>query len=201
MASKSYNQKYYAKNKEKVLQQKKEYYLKNKETICNTVKKYHKKNRNKKLIYNKKYYLDNKDKINTQKKQWRLDNYEYCLEKDKLYYQNNKEKVHAYQRQKRKEDPLFKLANNIRRRINLFIKRKYGKKSEQILGCSYKELIIHLEKQFDSKMTWNNYGTYWHVDHKKALGSVSSEEEIILLCHYTNLQPLEAIENIRKGNK
>jgi len=49
-------------------------------------------------------------------------------------------------------------------------------------------------------MTWESYGK-WHVDHIIPLCSAETNEEIVDLCHYTNLQPLWTDENIRKrGN-
>ena len=49
-------------------------------------------------------------------------------------------------------------------------------------------------------MSWENHGE-WHIDHKKPLASAKTEEELKKLCHYTNLQPLWALDNIRKGAK
>ena len=55
-------------------------------------------------------------------------------------------------------------------------------------------------------MTWDNYGNghgYWNIDHKIPLSIVdlTNREEFLKVCHYTNLQPMWAIENIIKGNK
>jgi len=51
-------------------------------------------------------------------------------------------------------------------------------------------------------MSWENYGRNgWHVDHIIPLSSAKTEEEIYKLCHYTNLQPLWEVDNIKKGNK
>jgi len=66
---------------------------------------------------------------------------------------------------------------------------------EQII----EQLKEHLEKQFDENMTWDNYGE-WHIDHIIPLSSANTEEEMYKLCHYTNLQPLWAIDNIIKAN-
>ena len=73
-----------------------------------------------------------------------------------------------------------------------------SRRAEQILGCSYSELAAHLEQQFRSGMTWDNRGE-WHIDHIVPLASAQTEEEVLSLCHYTNLQPLWAAENLSKG--
>jgi hypothetical protein len=49
-------------------------------------------------------------------------------------------------------------------------------------------------------MSWENRDE-WHIDHIIPLSSANSEEELYKLCHYTNLQPLWAEENIKKSNK
>ena len=74
---------------------------------------------------------------------------------------------------------------------------KKSQRTEVILGCSFEEFKIHLESMFDTWMTWENRGLYngelnygWDIDHKIPLASAETEEDIIRLNHYTNLQPL-----------
>jgi hypothetical protein len=69
------------------------------------------------------------------------------------------------------------------------------------LGCTVEELKKHLETHFQPGMTWDNYGE-WHVDHKIPLSSfdLSNPVEFKKSCHYTNLQPLWALDNIRKSD-
>jgi 5-methylcytosine-specific restriction endonuclease McrA len=68
-----------------------------------------------------------------------------------------------------------------------------------------KDLIQHLESLFTSEMTWENYGTYWHVDHIKPQSlfvyTSMTDDEFKKCWSLSNLQPLEAKENIRKSNK
>ncbi len=71
----------------------------------------------------------------------------------------------------------------------------------KMLGCSIDELKEHLEKQFVKGMTWENSGSKgWHIDHIIPLSSVGTEEEMIKLCHYSNLQPLWAADNYAKND-
>mgnify|MGYP002132731409 FL=1 len=49
-------------------------------------------------------------------------------------------------------------------------------------------------------MTWDNYGD-WHIDHIIPLNSAQTEEDLYKLCHYSNLQPLWALDNLKKGSK
>jgi hypothetical protein len=88
----------------------------------------------------------------------------------------------------------------VRRLIKNSINRKkftIKSKTYKILGCSYCELKIYLESKFEPWMNWDNYGKYngelnygWDIDHIVPLSSAKTEEEIIKLNHYTNLQPL-----------
>jgi hypothetical protein len=75
-------------------------------------------------------------------------------------------------------------------------------KTTEFLGCNVLELKNHLEFQFKEGMSWNNHGLFgWHIDHIKPLSSAKTEKELYILCHYTNLQPLWAKDNLSKGNK
>jgi hypothetical protein len=105
-----------------------------------------------------------------------------------------------------KPDPNVKLASNLRSRINSALKAKNARKNTKTLalvGCSVAELHAHLQSKFTSAMTWDNYGPYWHVDHIRPLASFDltcpRQQEIAF--HYSNLQPLEASENLRKSAK
>ena len=75
----------------------------------------------------------------------------------------------------------------------------YTKKSRtcEILCCSFEEFQIYFESKFESWMTWENRGKYngelnfgWDIDHIIPISSATTEEEILKLNHYTNLQPL-----------
>jgi len=73
-------------------------------------------------------------------------------------------------------------------------------RSYEILGCSFDYFKNHIESKFTDGMTWENRSK-WHIDHIIPISSAKTEAEILKLNHYTNLQPLWAADNIRKGNK
>jgi hypothetical protein len=127
--------------------------------------------------------------------------------KRKEYYIKNKEKIitqnSKYKRNRKKFDIPYKISDNLRTRLYLAIKN--GQKTGSAirdLGCSIEELKIYLKSKFHPNMTWDNYGK-WHIDHVKPLSKFNliDFEELKKACHYTNLQPLWAIDNLKKGNK
>jgi hypothetical protein len=70
------------------------------------------------------------------------------------------------------------------------------------LGCSIAELRLHLESQFQPGMSWNNHGE-WHIDHIRPLAkfNLACPLQLERACHFSNLQPLWAKDNIVKGMK
>lgn len=76
-------------------------------------------------------------------------------------------------------------------------------KSLELLGCSLEEYRNYLEIQFRDGMTWDNYGNYWHIDHKIPCSSFNLilPEEQRKCFNYTNTQPLLVEENLKKHAK
>ena len=196
---------YYEANKDKISEKKKAYREANKERLnkdrLDKDRKYRETNKDKIKNIAKKHYNNNKDK----KKVYR----EVNKDKIKQYLLDNKDKINEQRRlysKKRKEiDPLFRLTCNIRTVVNRAItKQGYCKRSKtyKILGCSFEDFKKHLEAQFEAWMTWDNYGLYngtpnygWDIDHIIPLSSDKTEEGVMVLNHYTNLQPLCSLMN------
>ena len=105
-----------------------------------------------------------------------------------------------------KNDDIFRFKSNVRQLISGSFKRnknniwKKKSKTESILGCKFDFFENYIEKQFTEGMTFENYGK-WHLDHIKPLALAKTEEDVIILNHYTNFQPLWAIDNFKKGSK
>ena len=154
--------------------------------VCENSRKYHKEN---KCIISEKskiYRKNNRDYFNLKNKEWN---------KKTSYYSN-------YQKDKIKNDAFFKFKNRLRTLIrNSVTKQGYTKKSKsfQILGCDYDFFVKYIQDRFKDGMSWSNHGK-WHLDHIIPISSARTKEEAIKLNHYSNFQPLWAIDNLVKHN-
>jgi hypothetical protein len=151
---------------------------------------------------NIKYYQINKDRINTYHKQWMIENKEWVCEYNKM--RNNdrsyKDRRNNYIRNRKQNDPIFRLRISISRLVYNSLKNNGFKKksrSNKILGCSYIEFKSYIETKFEPWMTWENKGLYngnynygWDIDHIIPISSARTEEEVVKLNHYTNFRPL-----------
>ena len=185
----------------------KKYYNQNKNKILDKAKDYYNKNQEDKIIYQKDYYSKNSKKILKQMKEFRDNNKELISERKSISFQKHKENYREkrtnYELTRRKEDELYYLKHIVCARIRNFLRTSSLNKTSStfnMIGCSPLELKEHLEKQFVKGMNWNNRKD-WHIDHIKPLASATTEAELETLCHFSNLQPLYAIDNLRKGAK
>jgi hypothetical protein len=172
----------------------------------------------------KKINYPNKIEYHKQKSQnWRENNTEYDKERNKkwlqenisrrqeykkTYHINNKEKINSYRREKRLKDmlnPEFRLKETLRKKYYKATKQKNTTLSSyKILGCTIEEFKYHLESKFQDGMSWDNYGyNGWHIDHIRPISSFNLfiQSDVEKCFHYTNLQPLWAIDNLKKGSK
>lgn len=191
-------------NKEKVKTYSKLYKLINKDSIIEKGKIYRKQNKEKIKIRQKessrKYYIKNCDIIKEKTINFRKKNPEYFKE----WKNENPNYNNEYNKKRRREDVIFKIIHNMRCRLNVFLSNNEitkENKTFEIVGCSPEFLKEHIEKQFTEGMSWDLMGKYIHIDHITPLSSAKSEEEVYRLCHYTNLQPLWAKDNLSKGSK
>ncbi len=102
---------------------------------------------------------------------------------------------------KRSCDINYKIGHNLRSRLNQAIKGRNNSLTKD-LDCSIPNLKLYLESKWQQGMTWGNYGIDgWHIDHIKPLSKfdLRNPEELKKACHYTNLQPLWAKDNLSKN--
>jgi hypothetical protein len=106
-------------------------------------------------------------------------------------------------KRRRAEDPMFNLQCRVRdhskRAARLARANKPGS-SFDVLGTSLEEFKRHIEEKFVDGMSWDRMSEI-HIDHIIPLSSAKTPEEVWKLAHYTNLQPLWAVDNLRKSAK
>ena len=107
-----------------------------------------------------------------------------------------------YFRKRREEDPHYRIITALRTRLNSLMKWNISETLTKYLGCNEMFFRSWLQYQFDDEMNWNNYGTYWHIDHVLPVSMFNHEDtEAVSICwNWRNLRPLEARENIKKSN-
>ena len=202
----------------------KQYRIKNKDKLNKKHKEYARNNKEKYKEYSHNCYIKNKEKREKERIAYYNIHKEEIKEYNKIYYENNKEKIKnnvnkyrtknkkdlikkqiKYNKKKRKEDKLYKLKTNIRNTINRsFTRKEYSKNkhTEEILECNIETFINYLLQTYK-----DNYGYEWdgvepvHIDHIIPLATAYTEEEVIKLCNYKNLQLLKAKDNLMKGRK
>jgi hypothetical protein len=177
----------------------KEKYITNQEQKKEYSKNYYYNNKEKKIEYGKTYYLLNNDK----KKEYDQKYYETYKIIRKKNNKKNRNIINKKDRDRYSNDYIYNITRRVRRRLHGFLKTQNITKKNttfEIIGCTPEFLKEHLEQQFVDGMTWENRSE-WHIDHIIPLSSANNEEEIYKLCHYTNLQPLWAEDNLKKGNK
>ena len=126
-------------------------------------------------------------------------------ESNKKYKTKHREQINQYVHDRKQNDPVYKLKCQARNTVYQSFARTGNvkpKRCEDITGLSQDDLISYLNNTYEK-----NYGKSWdgkepvHVDHIIPLATAETEEDVIRLCHYTNLQLLTAKDNILKGDK
>lgn len=153
------------------------------------------------------YKLNNKEKISEINKKIYYENLEANQKRSRVYqkencHKRNYKKEYLRKKERRIKDSLYDFKIRLRRRTYKAFRSSYWQKKDSfkhLLGCEYKMAFNHIESQFKDGMSWDNRSK-WHIDHIIPLASANTEEELMKLCHYTNLQPLWAKDNLKKGS-
>jgi hypothetical protein len=193
-AKAAYDRKYYQANKERIALRSKEYARKNPDRVRDG----HRRN-----------YLANKEKRKAANKLAARKRIESDRKRVKAWRAQNKDRVRAYNlryvKKKLATDPLYWLKQRVRVRLCSVIspnsKTPKGRTITYV-GCDVATLQKHIESQFHDGMNWGNRGK-WHIDHviPLALFDLADKDQQLAAFHYTNLRPMWASENVRKGAK
>lgn len=184
------------------------------------------RNREKSLASSRAYYAANREELKAKRRAYRQANLarekarEAAYRKAnphiaRAYYLATKAERHkwhaAYQRRRMAANPSLQVYRRIVRKMSHALARhlagrRVTNRSQivQWLGCEWPDFMTHIERQFAAGMTWENHGrSGWHFDHIRPLSSfdLTDEEQLKQACHFTNVQPLWAADNVRKGAK
>lgn len=177
--------------------------------LC-TEKYYKKCTKCKLILANKEFYRHKTSKDNLQT---------WCkpcmgrgdLKTNQSYYEKHKQEMmdsnNKRTRKKIKENKGYKFYARLASRLSRGLKARNWQMTSNLgkaLGCTYQELVDHLEAQFQPGMNWENYGRTkecWSIDHIYPISKAIDYNHLVKLCHYTNLQPLWVVENSKKNNK
>lgn len=185
---KAFDKESYEKHREKKLQQKKEYYERKKEEILLARKEYYQNNIEKRKEYNRKY---------------READIESHRLRNRLYKRQNAQILSQKRKERIASDNLLTFKERIRLLVKGgFYRLKHNKRLNtiDILGADWETVREHIVSQFKDGMTWEAFvAGEIHIDHIKPLATATCAEDIVKLNHYTNLQPLWALDNLQKG--
>ena len=200
------------KTKEEKAAYDKVYYEANKESVAAKKKVYYETNKEEKAAYDKEYREANKERS----KEYREANKKEIAARMKAYRARPEVKAKSRERvnKRRAESPGLRIHDSVSAQVRDAICKggKNGRRTFDILGYTVDDLMNHIESQWEPWMNWGNHGhahlngcTSWQIDHIIPVSSfkiTSTEDQSFRDCWaLSNLQPLEAIENIRKGNK
>jgi hypothetical protein len=205
---------YSEENKKSIKERQNLYYKNNRSYILTKVKNYSDNNKEKIKVYNQTDFRKEKQRM-----QRRTDK---SRQQQKIWCKNNRAKLNARQNKKRKTNPTCRLHHIISNTINRSIKRTGNKKSSSFtkhILYTIAELKLHIEKQFESWMNWDNHGKYttdtwddndpttwtWQLDHiipRSELPYTSMEDDNFKKCWaLENLRPLSAKQNLLDGTR
>jgi hypothetical protein len=199
-----YSRDYYKNNKERILKKQKQWEKENPEKIIASRKKY--KSKSKHLA--KQWYDKNKEKRSEQEKIRRNGpKREEILAKKREYSKDLKvrKRNNIRAKERKQNDIQFRIKYNLRNRMNIAIKNNSKSGSAvRDLGCSIEEFKLYLEAKFQEGMTWDNWSRDgWNIDHIIPLSSfdLTNREQFLKAAHHSNLQPLWAKDNRKKGDR
>jgi hypothetical protein len=149
-------------------------------------RRYAAEHKDQKREYDKAYHAAHAEKIARRVADWKT---------------NNRPRLNAALNEQRRSDPTIRLAHNIGVQMRNALRGRKPGAWRDLVGYSVDDLKSHLESLFLPSMSWANYGTAWHIDHKQPISTFDLPRQIRECWALSNLQPLGNIENIRKGGR
>ena len=221
-------QAYLARNREKLMQWKRSDYERHRESYIARARKRWREKNEECRAYETKRYRENKPVVLARHRDYVNRNREKIRAYLRFYAKSSKgravraasdrrcaQRVAAYKnawtRIRRRTDKSYAIGVNLRARVGQALRTYPATQSASVtasirdlLGCTISELFTYLQSKFLPGMSWENYGRKgWHIDHIRPLSSfdLNDLEQRLVAFHHTNLQPLWASDNMRKGGR
>lgn len=155
-------------------------------------------------IYSAKHYIKHRERVKAKSTSYYSKNSDKVKKYQRQYAINNKDMINARHHHRYNNDPKYKMKFRLRGMLTKVLNRldtNKESKAHDILGYSCADLKEHLESLFVDGMCWDNHGE-WHIDHIIPI-KVLTEYGVTdpaFINGLDNLQPLWAIDNLRKGD-
>ena len=159
-------------------------------------------NREKILERSRKYKKDNKEVLDAKRKEYLKANKEYVQMREKVYWDQNRQRLNEMMADYQKNNVHIRLKNKASSRIRDYIRKSMTTK--EYMGCKDMQIVMEwLEFRFVEGMNWNNFGSYWQMDHVLPVKRFNMDDpaDVEVCFSWKNLQPLERLANIAKHDK
>lgn len=200
---------WYAKNKKKCIEYKRQWEIKNKERCSEQHHQWYIEHREKQIEKSKQRYIKNKKECLKTRQRYFQNNKEKCTEQNRQWKIQHPEKVKEFYKKSR-----IKIRNTPKGKLNMSMSSAIGaslrgsknrRHWESLVGYTADQLRKRLKKQFKPGMTWQNYGSFWEIDHKIPIAVFNFDKpehiDFRLCWSLKNLQPLEVRANRSKGER
>lgn len=187
---KEMRRRYYLANKERCLTHSREWRLAHLEECKKRDREYYERHKDERWRKMKDYYIANRDAIRKQRTE---------------YYQRNLQTMRDRAKMWRDGDVRRRIDASLRRRVRMAIGSGSG--YSDLLGCDIEMVLEWFEYHFNldshMDMSWDNYGTHWHIEHVTPVSSfdVTNDDDVNRCFHWTNTRPLPAKLNMKKGGR
>jgi len=165
-------------------------------------------NRARKAEYDKAYRLANRDKIKAGIDAWRVKNRKKIADRQRANTHKNRAKIRSYKREwcrrRYHSDPVYRAITCYRARVWAALRKSKTTKTQTafaLLGCTIPHFMDHIAAKFKGRMSWENYGRVWEIDHILPISffDLTDAKQCATAFHYTNCQPLFMRINRSKG--
>ncbi len=152
-------------------------------------------------------YKENPQAFKERKDRYVASHLEQVKESRHRYKVENRQKCTDYERHRSQNNPRHRFRRGVYRLLNGYSKKKgyAGSMSTwEMLGCDFDTFLVYIQNQFEDGMTMENYGHRkgcWSIDHIIPISTAQTDKDIERLNHFTNLRPMWATDNSRKGKK